>query len=537
VGAGSSLWRLQRAAFVLWSWLLVIAIKADAQTNIANVRPVTLQQCIKLALEKNLDVQIVLRNPEVARFNLGASKGVHYDPLLTFEAKREYWDVPANFNNAKINIENPYEQTLDTLAAGLRGRLTPGLSYDFSLSSVDDKAFTDFSGIGTANRHTNNFEAFANLNFSQSLLKDFWIDAGRMLIQVNKKNLKISEQELRLQVMTTVLAVQKAYFDLIYAKEKEKLAIRAVSLAKELLDWDRKLVESSQAPPLTEKLAESQVERAEASLLLAQDELESQRNELRSLLADDLITAGDEILEPTDPLSAAVWTGSRTESLQNAMTLRPELQIAKAEVEKQGIVLRYHRNQLFPALDIVGSYGGLAVEPDSRGDTLSTLGDLEHPVYSGGIVLRVPLSNTASRNQYRASRALKEQALLRLKKLEQVIFLEVTELVGMLERLQKRISATRKAREYAEAAWRAEQELLTAGKSRTVLVSEYERNLFEAHAAEVNALSDYNKALARLAFSDGTALDRNQIVIESESGPVQWPEANALLLERPAQRN
>ena len=237
---------------------------------------------------------------------------------------------------------------------------------------------------------------------------------------------------------------------------------------------------------------------------------------MRNLLADDLVTAVDEILEPTDALTVASVNPSRTESLQKAMTRRPELLIAKAEVEKQGVVLRYHHNQMFPALDLVGSYGGLAVEHASREATLATLGDLEHPIYAAGVVLKIPIGNTAARNHYKASRALKEQALLRLKKVEQDIFVQVSDAVGSLERLRKRVSATQKARQYAAAALDAERKIFLVGKSSTIVVSEFERNLVAAHTAEMLALTDYNKTLAQLTFGEGSTLERNEITLESE---------------------
>src|SRR4051812_38029662 len=91
---------------------------ARAQTNSPRTRTVTVQECIDAALRHNLDLQIVRHSPEIARFNLGAARGAQWDPVFSFEAKREFWDVPANFNNAKVNDDNPYHQTLDTLSAG-----------------------------------------------------------------------------------------------------------------------------------------------------------------------------------------------------------------------------------------------------------------------------------------------------------------------------------------------------------------------------------------------------------------------------------
>ena len=498
------------------SCLLVALLtwSARGQTNAAKIHSISLRDCISQALQHNLDVQIVRRDPDIARFKLNAAIGSHYDPLLTFEAKRLYSDVPGNFDTDKVNPHAPYTETADIFGAGFSGRLTPGLSYQLVASSTADSAYTDFSGLLLPNRFTNNYAAMVTLNLRQSLLKDFWIDAGRLSIQVNKKNLKISEQELRLQIMKTVLAVQTAYFDLDYASRLVQVMQNGLALAEELLAGDRQRVEIGRLPPLSERQAESQVETARAGVLAAEDALDAKRDVLLNLIADDLAGRGKEIPVPTDTLAVAWEKPSLTESLLHAMTSRPDLLLAKLEVEKQGIVLRYHYNQMFPVLDLEGSYGGLSVEHASQAATFSDLGNQVHPNYTAGVVLKIPLSNTAARNQYKASKEIKEQTLLNLKKVEQNVYLQVLDVVQSLERHKQRLDATRKARAYAESAFDAEKQKLSDGRSTSYLVSEYGNRLVATQAAEILALVDYNKAVAQLAFNDGTTLKKNQITLD-----------------------
>ena len=130
------------------------------------------------------------------------------------------------------------------------------------------------------------------------------------------------------------------------------------------------------------------------------------------------------------------------------------------------------------------------------------------------MVLKIPLSNTAARNQYKASKEIKEQTLLNLKKVEQNVYLQVLDVVKSLERHQQRMNATRKARAYAESAFEAEKQKLLDGRSTSFLVSEYENRLIAAQAAEILAMVDYNKAEAQLAFNDGTTLKKNQITLD-----------------------
>ena len=62
-------------------------------------------------------------------------------------------------------------------------------------------------------------------------------------------------------------------------------------------------------------------------------------------------------LQPTAPLTAPVQVFDRQISWSKGLTDRPDLLQAKLDVERQGITIKYNYNQLFPELDVVGSYG------------------------------------------------------------------------------------------------------------------------------------------------------------------------------------
>jgi outer membrane protein len=281
-------------------------------------------------------------------------------------------------------------------------------------------------------------------------------------------------------------------------------------VARELWEADRKRVQVGTIPPLSEKLAESQVHTAEANLSTAQELLETRRNILRSLLSDDVVGVPEELFVPLDGLNTIWANPNKAESLEAAMKQRPDLIEARLMVERDGILVRYHQNQLFPTLDLVGSYGALGINDTSRQDTITETS----PAYSVGVELKVPLGNRQARNKHRASQEMKMQALLNLKKVEQTVYVEVDNTLKSIKKIYERIDSMRKAREYAETAFEAEKQKLADGRSTTFVVSEYERNLVTARTAEILANVDYNKALARLAYDEGTTLEKNQVKVD-----------------------
>jgi outer membrane protein TolC len=278
-----------------------------------------------------------------------------------------------------------------------------------------------------------------------------------------------------------------------------------------LLDTQNK-VQVGAAPPLEEKLAESQVETVQSEIAVAEQALKEREDALRNLFVDDLKDWRDVSVEPAESLQAVFEPFDRTESWQNAMTKRPELLQLRVDLERQDIVLRYDRNQLFPALDLVGGYGWNAAQSDWDA-ARSDLGHGTYPTYSYGIVLSIPLGNRSARNTYKAGQEAKMQSLLRLKKLEIDIMTQVEDTGNLVETSFRRVGSTRKAREYAQLALGNEESKLQNGQSTSFLVLEFQRRLTAARSAELRSLADHNRARAQLALSEGTTLERNNIIL------------------------
>jgi len=63
-------------------------------------------------------------------------------------------------------------------------------------------------------------------------LKNFWIDAARLNIQVKAKLLKISELSFREQIMITVTGVELAYYDLKLAQQNVTVQEQAFEISR-----------------------------------------------------------------------------------------------------------------------------------------------------------------------------------------------------------------------------------------------------------------------------------------------------------------
>jgi outer membrane protein TolC len=481
---------------------LCAATSALAETN--EVRSLSLEECIQLALEHNFDLKIERFNPEISGYNVRLSYSV-YDPVLTLSGRHNYDVSPGGLDPQ--NRPFPGSQTdANSLSAGLNGELPTGLTYGLSANASEqygNRAGTDFE---------NSSARVGAFTLNQPLLRDFWIDNARLQIQLRKKDLRISELQLRDRVMVVVNSVEDAYYQLIFAIESVKVQRKAVELGERLLSENKKRVEVGALAPLDEKQSESQVAVTRADLINAERAVSVQENLLKNLITDDYVTWSKLTLVPSQKLEAVPQAFSLIESWDSGMRLRPDLLAKRQDVEKQDITLKYTWNQLFPALDLTGSYGWTA-----GGTTREFSGALEGikngdaPTYSYGAVLSMPLSNRAARENRKIAKTTKLRIITELKKLEQGIMVEIDNSIKLAKSNFERVHATRAAAAYAEEALRAEEKKLANGKSTSFQVLQLQRDLTQARSQEISALADYNTSLSDLSFREGTILTRHKL--------------------------
>lgn len=480
------------------------AAAAQTDTNAVAGRAMSLTDCIQEAVRHNLDVQIERYQPQISLYNLNSAYS-GYDPTLSLSGLHSYNVSGGGLDQNQLVIP-PSTSDQNSFRAGVVGTLPTGLSYNFS-GSLAEK-------YGTAPGPFDNSSGLASISLTQPLLKNFWTDSTRLTIRVAKNRLNYSEQGLTQQLISTVAAVENDYYELIYAQQNVKVQQQALDLAQKQIDDDKQRVQVGSLAPLDVQQDESQVASSRANLIAAQYTLSVAQNTLKNLLTDAYSQWYGTNIAPTAELTAQLQPFDLQDSWSKGMTLRPDLLQARLDVEQQGIQVKYLQNQVFPELDLVGSYGFNGTGREFS-DAAGQINTGNRPFYSYGAQISIPLSNARARNQYKTGKATKEQLLLNLKKLEQTVMVQIDNAVKQSQSAYQSVDATRQARIYAAAALDAEQQKYAVGKSTTFTVLQLQNNLTAARSQEIRALANYNEALANLAAQEGTTLERNGIKVET----------------------
>jgi outer membrane protein TolC len=468
-----------------------------------------LEQCITLALESNFDLQIERYNPLIADANLRVVYG-DYDPTLTLQAQHDYNQDPGGIDAQARRYEGR-ETEADTLTGSLRGLVPGGMTYNISAFAANTYGLEPFSTLVGTNLITMERE-FENSRaqllvgeLRQPLLRNFWIDSTRLNIRLRKKDLRVSDLNLRLRLINTVSSVETAYYDLIAGRENVKSAEIAFELARKLYDENKKRVAVGTMAQLDERQAQAQMATSEAALIEARRSVEFTQNVLKNLLTDKYEEWHSMEIVPAEPLSAMPADLDDRVGWEQAFQLRPDLHALIIDLERRDLTTRFLRNQLFPQLDIFGSVGWQGNGMEFI-DALRQVGDRTAPRHAYGAVLSFPLSNRRARENYRASKDERAQAELRLRQFRQQVMVGVSDAIQQAQSSFQRVGATKSARQFAEEALKAEETKLANGKSTSFEVLRLQRDLTQARLDETRALTDYNKALATVRQRQGSTL-------------------------------
>ncbi len=508
-----------RLASVAGAGLLFAAAIARAADPAAAARTLSLEDCIREALARNHDLRIARYEPQIALNRVRLALG-GYDPTLRFDTEHESQEEPGGLDDFNEPVTSSESDAM-RYTASFGGQTPFGASYSLNVTARDtegDRRTVDSSGNSTLAPFAVASGQATFLELRQPLLRNAWIDETRYTVRLRRADLRSSELAVRAQLMNVVALVEVAYFELLAAQETVRIRQAALGLAERLVRENSLRVRIGVMEPLDERQAQAQMAASRADLIEAQRALATQETTLKNLISDDIGGWADTAIAPAESLAADPADLDAARSREEAYRSRPDLHQAIVDLERRGLLTAFQRNQLFPQVDLVGTYGH-AASSDELAGTFDQLGDGSFPYYTVGLSVSIPIGNRRAREGYRVSVAERDRAGDQLRQLRQTIAVQVDNAVVAARSSFERVAATREARAFAEAALAAGETKLATGKLRSYEVLQLQRDLTSARAEEIRALADYNKALALLRQREGTTLRHRRIDVETEAAP------------------
>ena len=501
---------------LLFLLLSMLSIGAEGKTF-------SLQECLAIALKNNIALGIKVVQVERQEGLLDQARE-KFLPALAFQ-----------FNKAKTNSPSyswiEAEETISAESQQISGQLVQALWLGGSFSlSVDASRYDSNQRFQTINPR---YEGTVMFKLVQPLLRDMGDRLSRKNIIIASHNRNISVNELKTALLETVYRVEELYWNLVFAERNLEVKKKSLQLAENLMTKNRKMVELGLLAEIEILTAETEVASRQADILAAQALLLNTSDELLSLMNEK----NEFIIRTTDEPRTDVLAIDVDESLSLALTNRPDLLNAGINLRSKDLEMTYARNQLLPALNLNMQYWSpgisgnrlryrddnpltgdvIAIIPGASGDALEEALNLKYRNWAVYLSLDVPLNSIFYHGAYTAARMDLREATLRRLDLERQIRLEVLSVIRDINSAFQRIQAYRTTREFAEKRTAAEEKRLAAGMSTSYIVLQYQRDYAQALGNELQALCEYNQALARLERVRGTGLEARQISFAAEA--------------------
>ncbi|MDB6166333.1 MAG: bepC [Lacunisphaera sp.] len=465
---------------------------------------ITLDQAIQRALAKNFAIKVEGFDAAIAAAGVTTALG-KFDPVINGSYTYSESDLPSLLNTPAGLRSTTFSKT-DEADAGLGGLLPWGMTYKLGANSINAR--------GTFNSYADNYSTFAGLSGTQPLLRGFGFGNTLASIRIAQANRSIGEWQFRLTVMDTITRVIFAYHDLNFAYAAQRSALRSRELAAQLLSENEKRFKVGNVSEYDVNSSRSRVASREEGILLAERQVLEAGNALKQLITDEkspnLLTTPLAI-EPPPP--APVVVVDAVADFRLALEKRPDYQQVKLVLRRDSVSARLALNQMLPRVDLVGSYGYNGYDTDLK-VSRQQIRNEDYRSYSWGVVVSVPLTFTTERGRYRAARLQQRQSETLVEQVEQNIVVLVGNAANQIETAQKRIQATRRARELAQEVLDSEVKRFRAGQSSTFFVSQQQEILSGAEVLEARAQSDYHKALADYDRQLGLTLDKLNVKLD-----------------------
>ena len=500
------------------------------QTNAPAAGPkvsLTLDDAVKLALDKNLDIAVQRLNPQVSDLSVASARSVYLPTLNSTLSTQGQTALPTSQINLGTNNAAPVTDTL-TFNGGLNQNLQlGGGNLQVSLNNFRQTSTSNLINYNPA------YNASWSAVYTQPLLRNFRTDVNRQQIQIAKLNRDVSDVQLKATITNTVSNVRNAYWDYVFAVQSVDVAKQSLDLANKQVEDNQTRVQVGTMAPINVVQAQAQSASALQNLVVAQANMRTGELALKRLIVNGTEDPNwNATLDPVDRPEFRPEEIDVDAAIRRALSERTDILTAQKDVQMNDVTLKYLNDQLKPQADLVATYnlqgiGGdlyqransgilgsqATIVPGSIGDAYTSLFRNSYPRWVVQANIGIPLGFSTQQANVARARVQLNQVQAQLKQIELQVATELTNQAITIRSNAERVQAAQAARELAQRQLDAENSKFAVGMSTNYFVITAQNQLATAQSNELQAILNYRKSLVDFDRLQQTTLQSQNITL------------------------
>jgi outer membrane protein TolC len=494
-----------RSSLAAASLLAGLCVPASAQETAlpaadaaAGTAPLTLEDCIKRALQNGFAIEIQRYNSSMAGDSVDIARGSFF-PLLSLTGSQSHSNtgpVPG-IPGSKEDARSFRLGVIELLQTGT----TVNLSTDLNRSYSSPAAFTSF------------YNPVYNADFTVSVTQPLLRGAGTAVTTATLNRARIGQTragfDFKARTLDIIQQTEGAYYNLVYAREQLSVFRVSLTLANRLLEEAQTKRTVGTAIEIDVLLAQVGVANARSNVLSGEKSVQDSSDALLALIGRFELDAPLGVAKFDDFTGQLPVTAS---SYQLALHNQPDYISAKMQLDQFKLDLLVLKNALKPTLNVDGALG----LNGSRGSSYAAYNSAvnrDNNSWQLGVTLSYPLGRVSDKARYRQSLSLLDQQTLTVRQLEQSILVQVRSAVRAVETNSEKVKFAALAAELSAKQYDLESARFAAGVSTSRAVLQTQSDLENARVAELQARITLQNSISALHRLEGSSLERYQIAL------------------------
>ena len=467
----------------------------DDESLSSGQRGLSLEECIKLAVNNSFEVKLARLDFLIAETNLSAAEAM-FDTILLADAGY------SNSNLDQLSIASATETETTTYSAGVSKKIPLGTELALSFSDTKTDSNSAYTLVNPA--HT----AEIALELRQPLARNVFGYVDRRSISLTGLAVQNADLDSKERIESLFAEVEKTYWEWVFSK-------RALEIYQGILEKARDLYRTSAKNYDTGLIERGDLLASEANVLIREKDVSLADNRYRRAeenikLLMNIDTACR--IYPKENLQYVKKEINLKDCLQKAFQKRRDYLRAKRSLEMQNIVLETKANERWPEIDLVASMAANGINSKFN-KAVNRMVNKNNKEYFAGLKVSMPIENNLARSEFEKAAHGRQEAIIGVKSIERAIITEVGNGFRNYVTYQANLNRLKEAVDLQEEKLKQEEKRFKYGRSNTKRLIDYQQDYLSAELQLAIDILAYKVAAVNLEKTLNIILEKYEALL------------------------